>query len=732
MLRYLTYIALFIGLLSSYAQDENLSTQDQIYSLLNEAKELKKDLDYSEAVRKCNEALSLASDNEDYENEAIAHRILGEISLETKKYDDALSSLRSAEIIQSRHNFNEELAKTRNIRGLLHTEQGNYDDAKDYFERASELYTRLQLFSSNTEVTKNIGKLYLKQGEFQMAHETFEKAFDKASKYAIESTKAEIYLYNSQALLGLGEIKKAKADCIDAIDSGMANNYPWIVTDGQITLSKIYEANNQIPEALTELKNHIKLKDSILDLRKDRITASELAKFNFQEKEAEIEEKDIELQARQERIKQSNTLNLLGAAFLILFLTFILFLYRNNEKRKKANLLLKDTNNQLRIAKDEAERATKAKAQFMSTVTHELRTPLYAVTGLTDLLLEQSPTKEQEEHLNSLRFSGDYLLNFINDMLDVNKIEANKIEIEKIPFNLRKLTENVLVTLNKAAEDNNTKLKLNIDPDVPKNIIGDKLRISQVLINLVSNAIKFTKNGVVDVNIKATRKQIDSITLLLEVKDTGIGISYDVQEKIFESFSQGSVQINRKYGGTGLGLTIVKNLVELMGSQIQLKSEPGKGTNFFFEMEFEIAPDTVLEKEASNNICPDDYLDIFKGKHVLLVEDVKINQLITKKTLAKKDITCTAVDNGSDAIMLAKNHIYDLILMDIHMPGISGIEATTAIREFNKQTPIIALTAITIDKKQQEEFDSAGFNDILSKPFKSDIFFDKIYKQLKN
>lgn len=716
----------FIG----FAQSETQSIEDQIYYLLTEARELKKDLDYSEAVRVCNEVLELTSNINDYENEAIAHRILGEIYLDNNKYEDSYSSLRKASNLQLKYELREELAKTKNTEGLLNIEQGYFQEAINSFEGALDIYQRLQLFSSKTEVLKNIGTVYLKQKNYKEANETFEKAFKDASKYALEDTKADIYLQNAKALLGLGEITKAKADCIDAIDSGLANEYPWVVTEGYIVLSEIYEANNQIPQALNELKKHNKFRDSIFDLRKDRITASELAKFDFSEKEKFIEQQDLLIQKNQEQLRINRNLNLLGAAFLILFLTFILYLYNNNKKRKRANILLRDTNNQLTVAKDEAERASKAKAQFMSTVTHELRTPLYAVTGLTDLLLEQSPTQEQAEHLKSLRFSGDYLLNFINDMLDVNKIEANKIEIETIPFNLSKLSSNVLVTLNKAAEDNNTSLNLNIDKSVPKNIMGDKLRISQVLINLVSNAIKFTKNGVVDVNIKKIRQTNNTIRLLLEVKDNGIGISYDKQELIFESFSQGSVQINRKYGGTGLGLTIVKNLVELMGSKIELKSEPGKGTNFYFEMDFEIADHNAITVEE-NIVKPADFFTTFKNKHVLLVEDVKINQLITKKTLAKKEISCIAVDNGTDAISLAKENEFDLILMDIHMPGISGVEATKAIRTFDQQTPIIALTAITIDKRQQEEFDNAGFNDILSKPFKSDIFFNKIYTQLK-
>lgn len=706
-------------------------TKEKIEELLEKARDSKSILAYNEALNYCNEALNLSVEIQDKENEAKISRVIGELFMRNNNLDDAIDYLNKASIIQNSNGFHEELAKTRNTMGLVYIKKNNYTQALNYFDGALTLYRKLNLFSSQTEVLKNKGILYLSKEEYQTAYETFEEALDASKKYALEPTKAEILLHNSKALFALNRINEAITDCEDAIDIGLSNKYSNIVVEGYKTLSEIYESNNDIPKAYEELTKYSKFKDSIFNLRSDKLAEEAKARFNFADKERQIEQQDLLIQQKEEQLKQSRILTILGLAFLVLFLLFILFLYRNIQKRRKANELLRDTNKQLIVAKETAEKATKTKAQFLSTVTHELRTPLYAVTGLTDLLLDQNPTKEQEGHLKSLRFSGDYLLNFINDILDVNKIEANKIEIEKIPFNLKKLTKNVLFTLNKSAEDNNTTLHLNFDETIPTNFIGDSLRISQVLINLVSNAIKFTKNGNIYLNIKSINHGVGNVKLLFEVKDTGIGISYDKQEIIFESFSQGSVQINRKYGGTGLGLTIVKNLLELMDSKIQLKSEPGVGTNFFFEMVLDVASDDFDEEKKTNNILPEDYLEALKNKNVLLVEDVKINQLITKKTLAKKEIKCIAVDNGTDAITKAKEFNFDLILMDIHMPGISGIEATTAIRSFDKKTPIIALTAITIEEEQQEDFNNAGFNDILSKPFKTDIFFEKIYLQIK-
>lgn len=726
-------LLLFLAVNLQYGQGKRdvQETKEKIEELLQKARESKSILAYNEALNHCNEALDLSVEIQDKENEAKISRVIGELFMLNNNLDDAIDYLNKASIIQNSNEFHEELAKTRNTMGLVYIKKNNYTQALNYFDGALTLYRKLNLFSSQTEVLKNKGILYLSKEEYQTAYETFEEALDASKKYALEPTKAEILLHNSKALFALNRINEAITDCEDAIDIGLSNKYTNIVVEGYKTLSEIYEASNDISKAYEELAKYSKFKDSIFNLRSDKLAEEAKARFNFADKERQIEQQDLLIQQKEEQLKQSRILTILGLAFLVLFLLFILFLYRNIQKRRKANELLRDTNKQLIVAKETAEKATKTKAQFLSTVTHELRTPLYAVTGLTDLLLDQNPTKEQEGHLKSLRFSGDYLLNFINDILDVNKIEANKIEIEKIPFNLKKLTKNVLFTLNKSAEDNNTTLHLNFEETIPTNFIGDSLRISQVLINLVSNAIKFTKNGNIYLNIKSINQGVNNVKLLFEVKDTGIGISYDKQEIIFESFSQGSVQINRKYGGTGLGLTIVKNLLELMDSKIQLKSEPGVGTNFFFEIVLDVASDDFDEEKKTNNILPENYLEALKNKNVLLVEDVKINQLITKKTLAKKEIKCIAVDNGTDAISKAKEFDFDLILMDIHMPGISGIEATTAIRSFDKKIPIIALTAITIEEEQQEDFNNAGFNDILSKPFKTDIFFEKIYLQIK-
>ena len=421
--------------------------------------------------------------------------------------------------------------------------------------------------------------------------------------------------------------------------------------------------------------------------------------------------------------------NGLSIAIIAILSLLTLSLYKNNNLRAKANTLLQDKNTELQLAKEKAEKASLAKAQFLSTITHELRTPLYAVTGLTHLLMEENPREHQREHLDSLKFSGEFLLSLINNILDLNKLEANKVEIEKISFHLKKRINDVLIALKKSANDKQTTLRVDYDDSIPESLSGDPVKLSQVLINLIGNSVKFTQNGEVVIRVRKIDQYNNSIKLNFEIEDNGVGISKKKQKTIFETFSQGSLQINRKFGGTGLGLSIVKNLLELMNSKIQLESKLGEGSKFWFNLDLDISDEKVLQKENTDKKKVID-LEYLVSKNVLVVEDNKINQMITKKILEKNKMVCQVADNGTDAVQLVKENDFDVVLMDIHMPGISGIEATQKIREFNKALPIIALTAVTIDENL-DEFFRVGFNEIIPKPFKPEEFFEKIHDTVK-
>ena len=443
--------------------------------------------------------------------------------------------------------------------------------------------------------------------------------------------------------------------------------------------------------------------------------------------EGQIKQQDQKIEELTESENRSEVAVILTSAFLIIISLLAVSLYRNNQIKLKTNDLLQTKNNELKAARDAAVSAMDAKTNFLSTVSHELRTPLYAVTGLTHLLLEENPSENQKEHLKALKFSGDYLLNFINDILQINKIDADKLETLDIDFNLRRTIQEVIDSLQQSASANNTKIILEYDEQIPSHLMSDPIKLSQIFMNLVGNALKFTKDGEVKVIAKLLQKEEEDATLYFEVSDTGIGISTEKQQSIFEGFEQGSMQINREYGGTGLGLTIVKSLLGLFDSQIQLSSELGKGSSFFFE----------LELKSKDGLVDDIPFEItqqefdFKGLHLMIVEDNKINQVITKKMLSKKEITSDIANNGMEAVELARTKKYDAILMDIHMPGISGEEATIQIREFDLNTPIIALTAISLDDSL-ESFYAAGCDDVVTKPFKPEVFYQKIGENIFN
>ena len=423
--------------------------------------------------------------------------------------------------------------------------------------------------------------------------------------------------------------------------------------------------------------------------------------------------------------KLSKISAIVSVSMILVFTLLTIALLKIISSRAKTNKLLQETNNELLLAKEKAEKANLAKAKFLSTITHELRTPLYAVTGLTHLLLEGKPTEEQKEHLNSLRFSGEYLLSLINNILDLNKLEAKKTDIESVVFDLKKRITDVIIALDKAAVSQNNKLVFDFDENIPKKIKGDPLKISQILINLIGNAIKFTTNGTINVRVKLIEEQLKAkkIKLLFEIEDNGIGISENKIETIFDSFSQESSQINKKFGGTGLGLSIVKNLLILLNSKIELKSSKGNGSTFYFDLNF----DSYNEEEDKHLPIEvkETNFEFLKGKKVLIVEDNKINRVVTRKVLNNHNAITDIAENGETAVAKAKEIKYDLILMDIHMPGISGVEASKRIRLFDMSTPIIALTAVTLSD-HIDEFYANGINDVIPKPYKIDDFFNTI------
>ena len=383
----------------------------------------------------------------------------------------------------------------------------------------------------------------------------------------------------------------------------------------------------------------------------------------------------------------------------------------NNKKLVMALEKQKAHNKELEKLKEEADTANNTKSKFLANMTHELRTPLHGILNLAEFAISEGTTEEKDNTLKSILKSAHYLSNIVNDILDFSKIEAGKLEIEHINFNLNDVISDVIKPQLQQASAKGIKLIKSVDPKIAENLKGDPLRVSQILNNLCSNAIKFTKTGQVELKVSIKSSTLQTQLLKFEVIDTGLGINETVQEHLFKEFHQADSSTSREYGGTGLGLSICARLSELMQGQLSFTSKIGKGSTFTYEQSFELALLPSVAKQGSD-------ITNLQGCTVLIAEDNKINQLIIVKMLKAHNANLIIAEDGKECVKYFKEHSVDLIFMDIQMPEMDGIKATQAIRALpaGKTVPIIAMTANTL-KQDIEHYLDIGMDGYLTKPF---------------
>jgi len=384
----------------------------------------------------------------------------------------------------------------------------------------------------------------------------------------------------------------------------------------------------------------------------------------------------------------------------------------------------------LQREKEKAIKQAHAKQNFLATMSHEIRTPLNVVIGMTRLLKDAEPTQQQQEYLKSLEFSANHLLTIINDILDLAKIDAGKIKLEKINFDVNSVIEGVRKAFSNRAQEKNIDLRVDLDENLPTQLLGDQVRLTQILNNLVSNALKFTNEGFITIRLRVMQAHRQSIKLLFEVSDSGIGIHEDKLGQIFENFTQAQEDTTRKYGGTGLGLTICKKLVDLQQGQISVKSKEGIGSTFSFELEYEI--DQTAQTEDTLQIIEKANYSL-DNVQLLLVEDNHANRIVASNFLSRMGVKVYFAENGEQAVSIVQQKKFDIILMDLQMPIMNGYDATRAIRQLGEeyqQIPIIALTADVVSDVRKRVH-SSGMDDYLSKPFKPEELNNAIAKNLK-
>lgn len=717
---------LFFILISTFSYSQKKKSVKEIdsvayYSNLSDSNV--KDNKYKDALNYTQKAIQYSIEKKLSQSEAKQTYNLGKLYYDVKKYDDAINAFNKSLSLSKKIEANSTQASTHYYLGMCFMQKGEYGKAKINFSKAEYIYITLNISDATDLIKLQKGIIIKSQGDYKLASSIFNEIIVKPDNQVNLDCKTGA-LYHIGTLEMLANRNNLALNYLNkALDLNEKSNNLEQKSAILLALSKVFEKLLDKNNAYFYLKQYSNLEETISISDNKKLGVDDYEKFKESERLKEIKRTNAEAEKQEKTNKFSKLISILAIALISILSLLSLSLYKNNIIRTQSNKLLEEKNKELILAKEKAEKASQARTEFLSTVSHELRTPLNAINGITHLLLEGKPKKSQMHYLESLEFSGNYLTKFINDILEINKIESDKSQIENINFNLILLIENIQSSLKELAKINNNDFTLKIDPKTPKYIIGDPTKLSQILLNLINNALKFTKNGEVIINTTLVSLVDKNATVLFEIKDTGIGIPEEKLETIFDSFSQGSIDINRKYGGTGLGLTIVKKIVELLDGKINLESKVNVGSSFTFEIPFKVGkkPHEIRSTKKGKNHKS------FDGKLILVVEDNKINQMITKKMLENKGILCEIIDNGEESIEKCRDNKFDLILMDVHLPGINGTIAAQEIRKFDTTTPIIALTAISLNENR-ESLLSYGMNEVITKPFNPEDLYNIINK----
>ncbi len=723
LLQAIVLIFCFFFSIEGFSQKESLSKKRIKEYLIESGKYLhsnQPDLSLQNAKK----ALALAIKENDESSIAKAYNFIGLNFVEFYDYDKAIDYYNKA-LLHANNTDND------TIKSWLYNNLGNVysynknDDATgiDYYLKSLEYakkvdiveftYNKLNLVNTYFEDKKfEEGKIHL--NDVRPHIDSLEKEYEAQFFYYSLSGDYEEYKGNlaiaENNLLKALEISKAKHKNFDPKHEVGMNE----------SLSLFYYNRKQYDKAYKYLLITDSLKQKDYDSQKNEKVKGLIEQIEKEEVKRELIKMEANKRVQDQKLLNSKILIILIG---VIFLTTLIILYSQlklNRIRRKSNEELREANEELLIAKEKAEEASKVKSQFVSTISHELRTPLYGVIGITDIIEIEHQELENSPHLKALKFSANYLLSLVNDILKVYKFEENNVVLENNLFNLEDKLETIKNSLDNIALKYNNDILIRVDKKIPEYIIGDSIRLSQIILNLVSNSLKFTHDGKVTISANLDKSENEIIFIKFEVTDTGTGIPKEYQDKVFDKF----VQIDRKeddYQGTGLGLTIVKKLINLFKGEIYLESEINKGTKVTFVIPFESGENKV--NEFVNNIEVD--LSLPKTYRILVVEDNKINQIVTKKLLENHKFHCEIADDGYVALELLEKQKFDAILMDINMPKINGFETTKLIRQKGYKIPIIAVTAFE-KEEVQERAKQSGIDDVIAKPFDARKLFQMI------
>lgn len=708
----------FIGQEKTIKKDEIIKLTEKSERFLNDAK-------FKESLFYAREALKLSISSNNDLMKSMSYKIIASNYEELSEYDKSLNNYTKALQYANKVNDQDLLSRiNNNIGNIYFFQKKDYDKGLEYYNKSifhgQQLHDTTRIAFANLNLTW--AKFDIDNYDDGYQHLQF---INENINHLNKADLPIVYMLNGMYYSHQGNVEKATNFFEKSISEATKINQIVDLSYAYLEYSIFLNKNGNYKSAFENLNKHRLLRAQIYDEQKLKKALSEGLNFEIDEYKRAIAQINKEKADETNKLKRSRLIVYLFIAGVLALLFILYSLYRNYRYKKKLNSELEIANRELEIAKDIAIEAAKVKTQFVSTISHELRTPLYGVVGITDMIMDEYKELANSTHLKSLKFSAKYLLSLVNDILQINKIEENKLVLENYCFNLEDQLETIKDSLGFIAKFNNNKISCDIDRNIPEMLIGDKIRLSQILINLISNALKFTSEDKVMIKVDLEKEEGTMCFLKFQIIDHGIGIAKKDQEAIFEKF----VQIERKnedYQGTGLGLAIVKKLVNLFGSEIYIESEENVGTTFTFTIPFD------SDSTKCNKLIEEIYVDlrVCKDLNILVVEDNKINQIVTRKILKDKDYACTLAESGFEALDLLEDNTFDAILMDINMPGMDGYATSREIRNRGYDIPIIALTAYGKSEIIDKVLES-GMNDCLVKPFEAVSLFKIINKLVK-
>ncbi len=655
-----------------------------------------------------------------YYLKASSYNLLGKIYFSSRDYEEALENFKIAELFSKElSGFNDLAIDINNNMALVYLE--GFNKPGRALKRINNIYKNSSELDEYTKhlVQLNLANIYLKTEHYHKSNKLLKKClsyFERNPEY----TPKLVMTYTS-----IGEYY------------AHIRHYSKAIKNFELAAS-IAEKNELYRQAmviyekyenlLIKLGNKEKAYVILKKYTKHHQTALENEKLEADRYKKQLTVSEAKKTIETQKAQQSKTVSIFTLTLLLLCLTLFCFFVYNHKKTKVLGESLALKNKELKISKEKSDRLAAVKTKFISTVSHELRTPLYGVIGLSSILMERIKDEENHNFIKLMKFSADHLLNLINDVLQVTKMESYEIQLDESVYNIKNLANDIKNSFEYQAEKNGNTLHLNLDPNIPNMLIGDPVRLSQIFINLISNANKFTREGNIWLNFIHPKINNDTVEITFEVRDDGRGIPLEKQELIFEKFSQANSTDHTT--GTGLGLNIVRKLVNLHGGDIKVKSVPNEGATFYFSIPFKIheSKDEEIAQQIPENVVS---LENNTDYNILIVEDNKINQIVTQNILKTKGFISDIADDGLVAVEMVKQNHYDLVLMDLNMPNMNGMEATKKIREFNLDIPIIALTASDTKDTITEILNTdSGFCDYMRKPFKKEEFFKKINSYL--